>query len=39
MFIITNLSQLVEELGCCSRVLLGDLDWFLVLEKSLIYSW
>jgi len=36
MFIITNLSQLVEQLGSCSRVLLADLDWFLVLEQSLI---
>jgi hypothetical protein len=33
---LTNLSQLIEELGDCSRVLLADLDWLLILEESLI---
>jgi hypothetical protein len=33
---LTNLSQLIEELGDCSRVLLDDLDWLLILEQSLI---
>jgi hypothetical protein len=33
---LTNLSQLIEELGNCSRVLLADLDWLLILEQSLI---
>ena len=36
VFMLTNLSQLIEELGNCSRVLLGDLDWLLILEQSLI---
>jgi hypothetical protein len=34
--LLTNLSQLIEELGNCSRVLLADLDWLLILEQSLI---
>jgi hypothetical protein len=29
---LTNLSQLIEELGDCSRVLLDALDWLLILE-------
>jgi hypothetical protein len=36
VFLLTNLSQLIEELGNCSRVLLADLDWLLILEQSLI---
>lgn len=36
VFMLTNLSQLIEELGNCSRVLLADLDWLLILEQSLI---
>jgi len=38
VFMLTNLSQLIEELGNCSRVLLGDLDWLLILEQSLLFS-
>lgn len=36
VFMLTNPSQLVYELGNSSRVLLGDLGWLLILEQSLI---
>lgn len=38
LIVVTNLSQLVEELGSCSGVLLADLDRFAVLEQSLVHQ-